>query len=175
MRKSPELLQAKIIKNEAGLDCEISIAGNEDLEEILQLQKHAYQENAVRYNDFAIPPLTQTLEDLKEEAKDSIILKVIEDRRIVGSVRAFEKSGSCFIGKLMVHPDYQNKGLGKKLMRAIEKYFKVLRYELFTGHLDKKNLAFYEKLGYRRFKEVEIKDGLRFVYFEKAGNTEIVE
>lgn len=176
MGKMPEPVRAKPMENQSdGLDCKISIAGNEDLEEILQLQKLAYQENAVRYNDFKIPPLTQTLEDLKKEANSSIILKTVDDGKIVGSVRAFEKDGSCYIGKLIVHPDYQNRGLGKKLMRAIEKCFSVLRYELFTGHLDEKNLVFYEKLGYRRFKEVEIKDGLRFVYFEKAGNTEIVE
>jgi GNAT superfamily N-acetyltransferase len=175
MSKSPEFMQANPMKNEAGLYCKISIAGNEDLEEILKLQKLVYHENAVRYNDYTIAPLTQTMEDLKEEANSSIILKAVEDGKIVGSVRAFEKDGSCRIGRLMVHPDYQNRGLGKKLMRAIEKCFSVLRYELFTGHLDEKNLAFYAKLGYRRFKEVEIKDGLRFVYFEKAGNMETVE
>lgn len=147
----------------------VDMATKNDLEEILNLQKLAYQENAIRYNDFGIPPLKQTLDDLKKEAEGSIILKVVEDRRIVGSVRAFEKDGSCYIGKLIVHPDYQNKGIGRKLMVAVEKCFKGLRFELFTGHLDEKNLAFYEKLGYKRFKEEKINDTLGFVYFEKGG------
>ncbi|OQB59661.1 MAG: Acetyltransferase (GNAT) family protein [Bacteroidetes bacterium ADurb.Bin141] len=151
------------LQTEYGVD----IATINDLEEILTLQKIAYQENAIRYNDFTIPPLTQTLEDLTKESKSSIILKVVEDRKIVGSVRAFEKDGSCYIGKLIVHPDYQNKGIGKKLMKAVEKCFEGVRFELFTGHLDEKNLAFYGKLGYKRFKEEKISDGLRFVYFEK--------
>ncbi len=146
----------------------VDIATKNDLEDILNLQKLAYQENAIRYNDFTILPLNQTLEELKKESEGSIILKVVEDRRIVGSVRAFEKDGSCYIGRLIVHPDYQNKGIGKKLMKAVEKCFKGARFELFTGHLDKKNLAFYEKLGYKRFKEEKINDALRFVYFEKG-------
>ncbi|WP_198936769.1 GNAT family N-acetyltransferase [Domibacillus epiphyticus] len=32
--------------------------------------------------------------------------------KIIGSVRAYEKEGICYIGKLMVQPAYQNKGLG---------------------------------------------------------------
>jgi GNAT superfamily N-acetyltransferase len=86
---------------------------------------------------------------------------------IVGSVRAFEKDGSCYIGRLIVHPGYQNKGIGKKLMKAIEKCFEGVRFELFTGHLDEKNLTFYEKLSYKKFREEKINDDLRFVYFEK--------
>ena len=161
MRTISERLKTMLIESGA------SLAGFADLEEVLNLQKLAYHENAMRYNDFAIPPLTQTLEDLKEESKSSIILKVVEDRMIVGSVRAFEKDGSCYIGRLIVHPDYQNKGIGKKLMKAIEKCFEGVRFELFTGHLDEKNLAFYEKLDYKRFREEKINHSLWFVYLEK--------
>jgi hypothetical protein len=46
-----------------------------DQAEILALQKLAYQENAARYNDPSIPPLTQTLDELMEELKRYIILK----------------------------------------------------------------------------------------------------
>ncbi len=159
----------KYIKS-SGIDYDfpsVDMAAKSDLEEILQLQKLVYQENAIRCNDFSIPPLTQTLEELKKEAEGSIILKIVEDRMIVGSVRAFEKDGSCYIGRLIVHPDYQNKGLGKKLMKAIETCFRGTRFELFTGHLDEKNLVFYEKLGYEKFREEKLHAGLRFVYFEK--------
>lgn len=145
----------------------VDIAVKGDLEEILSLQKLAYQENARRYNDYNIPPIMQTIEDLEKESKSSIILKVVEDRKIIGSVRAYEKEGTCFIGKLIVHPDYQNRGIGKKLVKAIEKCFGGVRYELFTGHLDKKNLVFYQKLGYKIFKTECVSEELKFVYMEK--------
>ena len=145
----------------------VDIASKGDYEEILNLQKLAYQSEAAIYNDYGIPPLTQTLKEFQEEAKSRIILKIIEDRKIVGSVRGFEKDGTCHIGKVIVHPDYQNKGLGKMLVNAIEKCFEGARYELFTGYLSEKNLALYGKLGYKRFKSEKVTDVLQLVYLEK--------
>ena len=40
------------------------------------LQKIAYQENTIRYNDFTILPLNQTLEELKKESEGSILLHI---------------------------------------------------------------------------------------------------
>ncbi len=145
----------------------VDIAAKGDFEEILNLQKLAYQSEAAIYNDDEIAPLVQTLQQLKEEAKFSIILKVIEDRIIIGSVRAYEKDGTCHIGKLIVHPAYANRGIGKKLMDAIEKCFGGFRYELFTGHLSEKNLAFYQKLGYQKYKTEKVNEKLQLVYMQK--------
>lgn len=46
---------------------EIIKARIEDLPEVLKLQKLCYKENALRYNDFKIPPLTQTLDELEKD------------------------------------------------------------------------------------------------------------
>jgi GNAT superfamily N-acetyltransferase len=145
----------------------VDIASKGELKEILQLQKLAYQSEAGIYNDFSIPPLVQTLEELEEEARNSIVLKVVEDRKIVGSVRAYEKAGSCYISKLIVHPDYQNRGIGKKLIAAAEKCFEHVRYELFTGHLSRKNLSLYEKLGYKAYKTCKVNENMELIHLEK--------
>jgi epoxyqueuosine reductase QueG len=145
----------------------VDIAAKGDLAEILALQKVAFRSEAEIYNNYAIAPLVQTLQELKEETAGCIILKVVEDRRFVGSVRAYVKDGTCHIGKLIVHPDYRDKGIGKKLLQAAEKCFKGVRYELFTGHLSTKNLALYQKLGYKSFRTEKIDDNLQFVYLEK--------
>lgn len=121
----------------------------DDLPEILDLQKFCYQENARRYNNFSIQPLTQTLEELQQTFADFIYLKIVEDERIVGSVRACKADNVCLILKLIVHPDYQNRGYGSMLLREIEgKFRRVSHYELFTGYRDEKNLHLYQKAGY---------------------------
>lgn len=147
---------------------EILAAQPEDLPEILELQRVCYTENAQRYNNFNIQPLTQTLQDFESEIKECTILKAVDQSKIVGSVRAFEKGGTCYIGKLIVHPDFQNKGLGRMLMNRLEMEFEnALRFELFTGFRDEKNLYFYQKIGYIPFKQASVTDNLSLVYLEK--------
>lgn len=59
-----------------------------DAVEILELQKVAYQREAVLYDDRTIPPLTQTLNQIKEAFDSMIFLKACASARIIGSVRA---------------------------------------------------------------------------------------
>lgn len=44
---------------------------------------------------------------------------------------------------------------------------KILKYELFTSTRSQKNIALYERLGYRSFAEKQVTNDLRFVYMEK--------
>lgn len=88
-------------------------AEREDLQEILQLQYLAYQSEANLFGSRDIPPLKQTLDEVVEEWCSGIILKMVDDANtIIGSVRAIERDGTAFIGKLMVHPDHRHKGYG---------------------------------------------------------------
>ena len=140
----------------------------DDAGEILSLQKKAYQSEAEIYDDFTIPPLTQTLEEIKKDFESQFFLKAIIDEKIIGSVRAFMKEGTCYVGRLIVHPDFQNQGIGTQLMNRVEKTFKeAKRFEIFTGHKSERNLYLYEKLGYQRLKTVTASEKLTIVYLEK--------
>ena len=140
-----------------------------DLPKILKLQKICFQESALRHNSIDIPPLQQTLLGLEREYETTVILKVLLNVEIVGSIRAFVNKDTCYIGRVIVHPKFQNRGIGKQLMKEIENRFSdVKRYELFTGFLDEKNLSFYKSLGYTRYKEEKQTDSLTLVYMEKC-------
>lgn len=139
-----------------------------DLPSILELQKLCYRENAERYDDFNIAPLVQTIEELQNDFKNNVILKVEYNGKIIGSIRAFEKEQTCHIGRVIVHPDYRNRGLGKEMMIKLEKRFPdAERFELFTGSRDEKNIYFYKKLGYKIFREEARGDKVKLVFFEK--------
>lgn len=139
-----------------------------DVEEIFFLQKLAYKSEAEIYNDFNIHPLNQSLEEIKNEFNRKIFLKAVVDGKIIGSVRAFVDQGTCYIERFIVHPDFQNQGIGTKIMNEIEKFFnKAKRFELFTGHKSERNIHLYKKLGYRIFKTKKVNDNLDLVYFEK--------
>ena len=148
---------------------EILKAAFEDLSEILDLQKLAYLSEAKLVNNYSIQPLTQTLEDLQSEFNKSIILKLIvgENNQIIGSVRAREENNRIFIGKLIVHPDFQRKGYGTMFLNTIETFFENKTFELFTSSKSEKNLNLYTKLGYKEFRRQKTRDNIEFVFLEK--------
>ncbi len=146
----------------------IVLAQQEDLSEILQLQKLCFFIEAKLYDFYDIPQLNQTLEEITLDFSSQLFLKAVLNGRIVGSVRAYQEGEACHVGRLFVHPDYQNRGLGTKLMNEIEALFKdAKRFELLTGHKNSKNLYLYQKLGYRIIRTEALNDKLTFVYLEK--------
>jgi GNAT superfamily N-acetyltransferase len=143
----------------------------EDAEAILKLQKKGFLAEAKLYDDFTIPPLHQTMESLLEEMEAGVVLKAVVDNEIIGTVRAYSDGETCFIAKLVVDSDYQNKGVAQLLMQAIEADFeKVKRFELFTGFKSTKNLYLYKKLGYLEFGRETIRDNVTLVFMEKRND-----
>jgi GNAT superfamily N-acetyltransferase len=144
-------------------------ANVEDAQEILALQKLAYLSEAAIYGEYGIPPLAQSLEELRTDFERQVYLKAVVDSRIIGSVRAYERDGTCFVGRLIVHPDSQNQGTGSRLMGEIEAVFaQARRFELFTGQRSERNLYLYQKLGYRPFRREQVTAALTLVYLEKV-------
>ena len=139
----------------------IKKAQKEDLEKILELQYLAYQSEAKLFGNMDIPPLKQTIEEVYDEFHKGIILKAVdEEGLIIGSVRAYQENGTVYIGKLMVHPKMQKKGIGTKLLLEIENVYPNQRYELFTSTKSINNIRLYEKLGYKIFKEEAVSQDL---------------
>ena len=146
----------------------IKVADFEDLPEILTLQKLAYLSEAEIYQDFSIPPLIQSQAQIEAEFRQQIFLKVVFQGKIIGSVRGYKAGNTCYMGRLIVHPDHQNKGIGTRLMVKLENEFPdVERYELFTGDKSKRNLYLYCKLGYQVFKTYQLSEQVRLLYLEK--------
>jgi ribosomal protein S18 acetylase RimI-like enzyme len=150
----------------------IERAEKRDLKNILSLQKIAYLSEAKIYNDYTIPPLVQTLNEIKEEFENHVFIKAVAENKIIGSVRAqMINSKTCYIGRLIVHPDFQNQGIGTQLMEKIEEIFNECeKFELLTGHRSEKNRHIYEKRGYGVFKTEELTENLNLVYLEKINN-----
>jgi ribosomal protein S18 acetylase RimI-like enzyme len=138
-----------------------------DAEEILSLQKLAYKSEAKLHGDFQIPPLIETLDELKDKFQTHVFLKATDKGKIIGSVRVLQKENIGYIGRLMVHPDFQNRGIATKLLLEIEKCFSCVRFELFTGSKSIKAIRLYEKLGYVCFKEETPVDNMTLVFLEK--------
>jgi ribosomal protein S18 acetylase RimI-like enzyme len=145
------------------------IATIADAPEILDLQKLAYQSEAAIYNDYTIAPLRQTLAEMETDIRQQVVLKKVRNSRIIGSVRGYVKNGTGYIGRFIVHPDFQNQGIGSKLLLDMENQLgQASRFELFTGHNSQRNLYLYHKHGYHVFRSEIAGARLTVVYLEKV-------
>jgi ribosomal protein S18 acetylase RimI-like enzyme len=146
----------------------IEIATIDDAAAIFALQQCAYQTEAAIYGDFNIPPLLETLDQLREQFRTKRFWKAVEDARVVGSVRTFQKDGSRHIERLIVYPEYRRRGIGSTLLREIEiDNPKTSRFELFTGDKSIDNIRLYERHGYRPFRRKPVNANLTMVFLEK--------
>lgn len=149
----------------------IETAQRTDAADILALQKLAYQSEAELNQDFTIPPLTQTLAELERDFERQTFLKAVCAGRLIGSVRGYAQAGVGHIGRIIVHPDFQNRGLGTRLLQAIEQRFPaVQRYALFTSARSQRNLYLYQKLGYSIVRQEQLSERVLLVFLEKPNH-----
>jgi ribosomal protein S18 acetylase RimI-like enzyme len=95
-------------------------------------------------------------------------LKAQVEGKIISSVKGSQTGDTCYIERLIVHPNFQGQGIGTVLMTQIESCFdRVQRFELFTGHKSDRNVRLYERLGYQLFKSEKIDENLSLIFMEK--------
>ncbi|UCD51977.1 MAG: GNAT family N-acetyltransferase [Phycisphaerales bacterium] len=142
----------------------------DDAPAILDIQYQAYRQEARLYGGVTLPPLLETVDELRVAMETHVILKGLVDGVIVGSVRGREVDDTCYIGRLVVAPEHQGRGFGSALLAAIEETFvPVRRFELFTGHKSERNLGLYARRGYVEFRRQREDDAVTLVFMEKLG------
>lgn len=149
------------------MDCTIEPAAPADAGELLTLQRAAYLPEGALYHDFTLPPLTETLDEVRAAIASQTVLKAVAGTRIVGAVRGRCDGDTCHVGRLAVAPDLQGQGVGTALLRAVEERFPgVRRFELFTGRRSAPNIRLYRRLGYREYPTTGTHPDL--IYLEKV-------
>jgi ech hydrogenase subunit C len=139
-----------------------------DAPEILGLQKTAFQSEAEIYGDDNLPPLLQTLDELRTDFDRMTFIKAVINGKIVGAVHGHAADGAARVERLVVHPHFQRRGIGRRLMEEAEKAFPdAKRFEVFTGEKSERNLNLYRKLGYQPFKTEPSTPAINLVYLQK--------
>ncbi|MBX3304207.1 MAG: GNAT family N-acetyltransferase [Nitrospira sp.] len=119
-----------------------------DLPVLLQVQRAAFGEYAGIYELSSWT--TETLESLKEDAREKHIFVAETEGEIVGSVRFWTVAGVCVIRLLSVSPAYQSRGVGKSLIREIERAT-TDAHKLYACTMLRtaRNIQFFMDLGYK--------------------------
>jgi predicted N-acetyltransferase YhbS len=123
-------------------------ATERDFPDILRIQREAFSEYLHLYE---VSPWTkETLENIKLDATDKIIFVAQEEGVIVGSVRFWTVAGVCVIRLLSVSPAHQGRGVGKALMREVERTATdAHKFYVCTMLRTSRNINLFLSLGYR--------------------------
>lgn len=130
---------------------QIEPATKADASAILELQRMTFRSEAELYNDYNLAPMTQTVTEMEAEFDTKTILKAFISETTLGSVRAVYNAAekTVTLSGLLVDPDYQQRGIGKRLMQAVETQFPhAKKFEFFTGYMGEKSISLYHKMGY---------------------------
>jgi predicted N-acetyltransferase YhbS len=123
-------------------------ATESDFPALLHVQQIAFGEYAGVYKVSGWT--TETLESLKEDAREKHIFVAEEGGTIVGSVRFWTVAGVCVIRLLSVSPAHQRQGVGKSLIRKIESMTTdAHKFYACTMLRTARNIQFFMQLGYR--------------------------
>jgi GNAT superfamily N-acetyltransferase len=135
--------------------------GPDDAGELLTLLRAAYVSEARLHDDLDLPPLVQTLDQLRADLADPAVVTLgLRVRapgwgRLVGTARVAPSTddgteGVADVGRLAVAPDLQGQGLGTRLLELVEAARPpgVTRLRLFTGEHSVANIRLYRRAGY---------------------------
>ncbi len=142
-----------------------------DAGEVLTLQRAAYVSEARLNRSTEIPPLTETLTEVEDAVAGDLVLVARLDGRLVGSVRGrVEPDGAWYVGRLVVAPDRQGLGLGRRLLSEIESWAPTSATvcRLWTGAASSFNQAFYRAAGFEEINRATDPSGVAIVIMEKA-------
>jgi len=143
-------------------------AGLADASAIHALQKIAFEPEARASRMWEIPPLQETEEGLREHIRMATVLKAVDGDRLLGSVRGIATGTSCLIRVLMVAPEAQGRGLGARLLRAIEDAHPAAeRFDLTTNMVMVGNVRFYLRHGYEVVEQVQHAPTIRLACMRK--------
>ncbi|GAA2847391.1 GNAT family N-acetyltransferase [Streptosporangium fragile] len=139
-----------------------------DAGEILTVQRAAYVGEAQLYGDPFIPPLVESADQVRMAVTATTVLVARERTRVVGAIRGRMAGTTCLVGRLVVAPDMQGRGIGGALLAALHREAAdALAFDLFTGHLSEANLRLYCRHGYRETHRERMSDHLTLVHMRR--------
>lgn len=137
----------------------ITKATLDDLQELNRLINRAYRGESSKQGWTTEADLLDGIRTSEESLaelinkEDGIILKYVQEERILGCVNLQQQGEHLYLGMLTVTPDQQDKGIGKQLLFASEQYALDKGYtSIIMTVITARNelLQWYQRHGYRQ-------------------------
>ncbi len=130
---------------------DVAPATRADAGELFTLTRACWLQELWANPGVTIPALEESLDDLLHSLESWTTLVARAGGRLVGSCRGRAEGEVWDVGRVMVAPDLQGRGLGRYLLDLVEQAApaEVTSYVLFTGAGSVDNIRLYKKAGYR--------------------------
>jgi tRNA (guanine37-N1)-methyltransferase len=133
------------------LALDVSPATRGDAGELFTLTRACWLQELWANPGVRIPALEESFDDFLGSFDDWTTFVARAGGRLVGSSRGRAEGDIWDVGRVMVAPDLQARGLGRYLLTLVEEAApaEVTSYQLFTGAGSVDNIRMYKKAGYR--------------------------
>ena len=133
------------------LALDVSPATRGDAGELFTLTRACWLQELWANPGVRIPALEESFDDFLGSFDDWTTFVARAGGRLVGSSRGRAEGDVWDVGRVMVAPDLQGRGLGRYLLTLVEEAApaEVTSYQLFTGAGSVDNIRMYKKAGYR--------------------------
>jgi tRNA (guanine37-N1)-methyltransferase len=148
----------------------ITAASPTDAGELLTLQRAAFLTEARLNGSLELPPLTETLAELIAAIESDTVLVARLRGRLVAAVRGAAKpEHRWYIGRLVVAPDLERRGIGSLMMDLIEDLAPpdTVVLQLLIGAGSVANFGFYRRRGYVETERAVNGNGVPIVIMER--------
>lgn len=143
---------------------EIRLAVPVDVDAIRECVSEAF---GVYLTRLPLPPAAMLADYESLVSQDAVFVAV--DPEVVGTVTVTGQGSDLVVTNLAVGPSRQGTGVGRALMRFVERFASEAGYQrvtLYTHELMSENIAFYGRLGYVETGR-RVTDGRSRVYFAR--------
>ncbi len=151
-------------------ELDIRPVSDDDAGELLTLRRAAFVTEAQLVGDVTIPPLTQTLDELRADLarEDVVTLGAWAGHRLVASIRVLVEGTKATLGRFAVAPDLQGRGIGTRLLNEIVTHLPEGTQEvwIFTSRDSVHNIAMYQRRGYE-YQNDQTAGDLTYAYLRK--------
>jgi tRNA (guanine37-N1)-methyltransferase len=153
--RRPDLLPPSALASIATVeDAEWRPATRADAGELLTLQRACWLQEALVLDTLEVPALHEDLDQVIADLDRWRTWVLRSAGRLVGSVRGQlggEDGTTWVVGRLMVAPDLQGRGLGRWLLERCEEWApdEARAFGLVTGGTSEDNQRMYRRAGYR--------------------------
>ena len=134
------------------MNLEISKIRKDDIRLLVEPMKNAFDDDAKRFKEDGKggPPGYDDgsfLDKWVINTPDTLSYKISVDNEVIGAfILWWNKNSESILGTIFISPEYQNKGIGKKVWKYIESNFPTKSWKLETPVWSTRNHHYYEKV-----------------------------